>query len=55
MTPEAIGELCESLSRRADLDRRITPWMCRHAMAGDIADAGGRLDEIQTLLGAQAP
>ncbi|MEU9413358.1 tyrosine-type recombinase/integrase [Streptomyces sp. NPDC048281] len=51
MTPDAIGELCESLSRRAGLGRAIGPRMCRHAMASNVADAGGQLDEVQALLG----
>ncbi|WP_244942275.1 tyrosine-type recombinase/integrase [Streptomyces coelicoflavus] len=55
ITTDAIGELCESLSRRAGLDRRVTPLMCRHAMASNVADAGGKLDEIQALLGQKNP
>ncbi|WP_309484572.1 tyrosine-type recombinase/integrase [Streptomyces himalayensis] len=55
VTTDAIGELCESLSRRAGLGRMITPRMCRHAMASNVADAGGRLDEIQVLLGQKNP
>lgn len=51
ITPAAIGELFEALSRRAGLDRLITPRMGRHAMASNVADAGGRLDEVQALLG----
>jgi integrase/recombinase XerD len=55
ITTEAIGELCEALSRRAELDRLVTPRMCRHAMASNVADAGGKLDEIQALLGQKNP
>ncbi|AZM55807.1 recombinase XerD [Streptomyces sp. WAC 01529] len=55
ITTEAIGELCESLSRRAGLGRKVTPRMCRHAMASNVADAGGKLDEIQALLGQKHP
>ncbi|MFZ4302657.1 tyrosine-type recombinase/integrase [Streptomyces cinereoruber] len=55
VTTGAIGELCESLSHRARLDRQITPRMCRHAMASNVADAGGRLDEVQALLGQKHP
>jgi integrase/recombinase XerD len=51
VTTAAIGELCESLSRRAHLGRQITPRMCRHAMASNVVDAGGKLDEVQALLG----
>jgi site-specific recombinase XerD len=54
MTPDAIGELCESLSRRAGLGRKIGPRMCRHAMASNVADAGGKLDEVQALLGQKS-
>jgi integrase/recombinase XerD len=54
MTPAAIGELCDALSRRAGLGRRIGPRMCRHAMASNIVDAGGALDEVQALLGQKS-
>ncbi|MEV7115214.1 tyrosine-type recombinase/integrase [Streptomyces anulatus] len=55
ITTDAIGELCEALSRRAGLDRLVTPRMCRHAMASNVADAGGKLDEVQALLGQKHP
>ncbi|ALV33239.1 recombinase XerD [Streptomyces sp. CdTB01] len=55
VTPDAIGELVESLARRAGLDRPISPHMCRHAMASNVADAGGSLDEVQALLGQKNP
>ncbi|WP_326815493.1 site-specific integrase [Streptomyces sp. NBC_01763] len=54
MTTDAIGELRESLSRRAGLGRKIGPRMCRHAMASNVADAGGKLDEVQALLGQKS-
>ncbi|MEW2121207.1 tyrosine-type recombinase/integrase [Streptomyces sp. NPDC005474] len=50
ITTAAIGELCSSLSKRAGLGRVVTPRMCRHAMASNVADAGGHLDEVQALL-----
>jgi len=28
----------------------VTPHMLRHAMASNVADAGGSLDEVATLL-----
>ncbi|MFE2179662.1 tyrosine-type recombinase/integrase [Streptomyces sp. NPDC059455] len=55
VTCDAIGELCESLSRRAGLGRRVCPRMCRHAMASNVVDAGGSLDEVQALLGQKHP
>ncbi|MET7303874.1 tyrosine-type recombinase/integrase [Embleya sp. NPDC005575] len=55
VTPDAIGELTESLARRAGLERRIAPHMMRHAMASNVADAGGSLDEVQALLGHEHP
>lgn len=55
VTTGALGEMCESLSRRAGLGRLITPRMCRHAMASNVADAGGKLDEVQALLGQKHP
>jgi integrase len=55
VTPDAIGETVASLARRAGLDRKIAPHMMRHAMASNVADAGGTLDEIQMLLGQKHP
>ncbi|MGW7385469.1 tyrosine-type recombinase/integrase [Streptomyces sp. NPDC054794] len=55
VSADAIGELCESLSRRAGLGRRVGPRMCRHTMASNVADAGGKLDEVQMLLGYKHP
>ncbi|MFJ8605554.1 tyrosine-type recombinase/integrase [Streptomyces shenzhenensis] len=55
VTTGAIGELCESLSGRAGLGRRVGPRMCRHAMASNAVDAGGTLDEVQALLGQKNP
>jgi integrase len=53
--PDALNELVEALSRRASLDRLLTPHTLRHAFASNVADAGGALDEIQTLLGHRSP
>ncbi len=55
MRPDALNELVEALSRRAGLDRLLTPHMLRHAFASNVADAGGGLDELQTLLGHRSP
>ncbi len=55
MQVDAIGELLEGLCRRAGLSRRVTPHMLRHCFASNIADAGGTLDEIQSLLGHVSP
>ncbi|MFE4496435.1 tyrosine-type recombinase/integrase [Streptomyces niveus] len=55
MTTDAIRELFEALSERAGLDRKITPRMGRHAMASNVVDAGGKLDEVQALLGQKHP
>nr|WP_221383325.1 tyrosine-type recombinase/integrase [Actinoplanes polyasparticus] len=51
VTPGALNELFEVLCGRANLSRRITPHMCRHAFASNLADSGALLDEIQRLLG----
>ncbi|MER6016201.1 tyrosine-type recombinase/integrase [Streptomyces bluensis] len=55
VTPDAIGETVEALARRAGLDRKVTPHMMRHAFASNVADSGGSLDEIQSLLGHKHP
>ncbi|MEV4640659.1 tyrosine-type recombinase/integrase [Actinoplanes sp. NPDC049548] len=53
--PDAVNELFDALCRRAGLERRVTPHMCRHAFASNLADAGALLDEIQRLMGHASP
>ncbi|WP_433257436.1 tyrosine-type recombinase/integrase [Streptosporangium sp. CA-135522] len=55
ITPEGIGERIDALQRRAGITRNLTPHMLRHAFASNVADAGGSLDEIQTLMGHADP
>lgn len=55
MPPHAFNALLSELSRRAGLERVITPHMLRHAMASNAADAGAALDEVQALLGHRSP
>lgn len=55
MTPEAIYELFERLARRAGLSRKVGPHMARRAFGSNVSDAGGELDEVQTLLGHKHP
>jgi integrase/recombinase XerD len=54
MRPKALNELLADLSRRAGLRRSIHPHQLRHAMATNVAAAGGMLDEIRELLGHAA-
>ncbi|MGH9266854.1 MAG: tyrosine-type recombinase/integrase [Acidimicrobiales bacterium] len=49
--PDAINELLRACSRRAGLARMVAPHQLRHAFGSNLADAGGRLDEIAELLG----
>ncbi len=51
MRPDAINELLAACSRRAGLSRVVSPHQLRHAFGSNLADAGGRLDEIAELLG----
>jgi integrase len=51
MRPDAVNELMTACSRRAGLDRVITPHQLRHAFGSNVADAGGGIDEIAALLG----
>jgi len=51
MRPDAINELMSAASRRAGLELAIRPHQLRHAFGGNIADAGGGLDEVAELLG----
>ncbi|MEU4420993.1 tyrosine-type recombinase/integrase [Actinoplanes sp. NPDC024001] len=53
--PDAINELFEALCARAGIDRSISPHMCRHAFASNLADSGALLDEIQRLMGHASP
>lgn len=51
MRPDALNELLAACSRRAGLDRLVAPHQLRHAFGSNLADAGGRVDEIAELLG----
>lgn len=55
MPPHAFNALLSELTRRAGLERVITPHMLRHAMASNAADAVAALDELQALLGHRSP
>jgi integrase/recombinase XerD len=51
MRPDAVNELLAACSRRAGLSRTVSPHQLRHAFGSNLADSGGRLDEIAELLG----
>lgn len=51
MTPDTIGALITTLAKRAGIIRAVTAHTLRHAFASNIADAGGLLDEVQSLMG----
>lgn len=51
MRPDAVNELMAGCSRRAGLDRLLSPHQLRHAFGSNVADAGGGLDEVAELLG----
>lgn len=51
MRPDAVNELLAACSRRAGLDRSVSPHQLRHAFGSNVADCGGGLDEIAELLG----
>ncbi|MBS1695624.1 MAG: tyrosine-type recombinase/integrase [Actinobacteria bacterium] len=55
MQPGAFNELFASLSRRAGLERTVTPHQGRHAFGSNLADSGALLDEIQMLMGHASP
>jgi integrase len=55
MAVDSINDLIDALTRRAGLTRGVTPHMLRHAFASNVADAGGALDEVQSLLGHVQP
>lgn len=51
MTPDRLGALLSSLSRRAGLDVAVTPHQLRHSFASGLEAAGAGLVLIQELLG----
>lgn len=51
MRPDAVNELMAACSRRAGLDRSLSPHQLRHAFGSNVVDAGGGLDEVAELLG----
>jgi integrase/recombinase XerD len=51
MTPDRLGALLSSLSRRAGLDTAVTPHQLRHSFASELEAAGAGLVLIQELLG----
>jgi site-specific recombinase XerD len=51
MTPDRLGALLGSLSRRAGLEEVITPHRLRHSFASELEAAGAGLVLIQELLG----
>ncbi len=55
MSPAAMGELFDRLSRRAGLGRKVGPHMARRAFGSNVVDAGGSWDEVQMLLGQEHP
>lgn len=51
MRPDAVNGLLAACSRRAGLAQTVSPHQLRHAFGSNLADAGGRLDEVAELLG----
>lgn len=51
MRPDAVNDLLRAASERAGLAAAVSPHQLRHAFGSNLADAGGRLDEIAALLG----
>ncbi len=51
MRPDAVNELLAACSRRAGLSQTVSPHQLRHAFGSNLADAGGRLDEVAELSG----
>lgn len=51
MTYSTVNQLFGVLSRRAGLDRKITPHLLRHAAGSEMADAEVGIDVIQAVLG----
>lgn len=51
MTSDAVRKWLAALSRRAGLERVITPHMFRHATATELLARGASIDVVKELLG----
>jgi integrase/recombinase XerD len=51
MTTDAVRKSLAVLSRRAGLERRVTPHMFRHATATELLSRGASIDVVKELLG----
>jgi integrase/recombinase XerD len=51
MRLDAINDLVAAASRRAGIDPVLRPHQLRHAFGSNVADAGGGIDVIASLLG----
>ena len=51
MSPDRVGALLGSLSRRAGLEEVVTPHRLRHSFASELEASGAGLVVIQELLG----
>lgn len=49
--PDAVNALVAACSRRAGLERVVSPHQLRHAFGSNLADSGSGLDEVAELLG----
>ncbi len=51
MRLDAINDLIAAASRRAGIDPALRPHQLRHAFGSNVADAGGGIDVVASLLG----
>ena len=51
MRVDAVNDLVAAASRRAGIDPVLRPHQLRHAFGSNVADAGGGIDVIASLLG----